>query len=998
MINKFIIDKEINLNENDFLKTKIYANNLSKIIKNTESNKVFTIGLFGNWGTGKSSIIKTSEQDFDEKKIKFINYDAWQYVNDSFRRMFLHKLREELRYEETDLMKRFYENESTDIGNKYQLSSTRVLLILGSLIFILFVLAFIPFQIDNKISVFSILTLLGLFITIFSGAFHQLKISVTKPHLFAPEQFEECYKEIVTNSLSKANKILKWVKGDNSIRNLEKLVVVIDNIDRCSSDVAYNLLTDIKTFLSSEPYSIVFVIPVDDEALKKHIVKTSTINSDCDKEKEEFLRKFFNVTIRIKPYEETDMYSFAKQICEQNGINFKPETISIASKEYAKNPRRIIQLFNNLLAEMNYYDQDFAIKNESLICCLLIIREEYFDYYKSLINSPSVFNKEYSGTEDNVKRFVRIFQNYIGIVPISDLNMVLLNSHHQFDNIDNDLKDAIETFNAEVVSISWGDKKEQAQAVDYIYDRLDSSIKNNLIETELVALFDLLAQINISNPIDKHITKRIDEKIFPHLPILISKTKNHVNLCKYALLRESQNDKKLKATLIEFSSRSENQQKDNYWASLINAVLNVFKDKNTSDALSSTYTIFHNSIDTIDFSEEQFNYLLSEQYVQEKIKNLPIDKTGEILLDTETKEYQIVKWLFENKNNIAEGTYGHLFTKVVGASTDGSRMKDRSVAEIVQILEFMNLLLNLISDKKLTTQPQTIYTLIVSDRHMIAPQYVGSQNLPVQSPYYENKNFIDECISGNVHIQVIIDFIINIYRITDNKTNIKVELAKLLKIHSINEQLMQLVEKGFILQPILSLIFDNINDFSDGNSIKLLIHCFINPNKDITPEKIKTKLNSLLTYAHANNSNEVFILLEGLSNQDIHKNLLTTLIIEKDSVFINSLPSNLLKLAVGSFTKDNYNDYSNNFEFLSVIIQNGNNTQKGYVVKVLTNKIDTNQDLEHILKLVESMDNIPTFDKSGLLFSHLDDFQRQNKDNVSPEINDRINELKKKTK
>jgi hypothetical protein len=52
--------------------------------------------------------------------MKFVTYDAWQYVNDSFRRMFLLKLREELKYEETDLMKKFYENESTDIGETYK--------------------------------------------------------------------------------------------------------------------------------------------------------------------------------------------------------------------------------------------------------------------------------------------------------------------------------------------------------------------------------------------------------------------------------------------------------------------------------------------------------------------------------------------------------------------------------------------------------------------------------------------------------------------------------------------------------------------------------------------------------------------------------------------------------------------------------------------------------------------------------------------------------------
>lgn len=65
---KFIIDKEINLNEYDFLKTKPYSNLLTKLINNTESNKTFTIEIFGGWGTVKSSIIETSKQDFNQKK------------------------------------------------------------------------------------------------------------------------------------------------------------------------------------------------------------------------------------------------------------------------------------------------------------------------------------------------------------------------------------------------------------------------------------------------------------------------------------------------------------------------------------------------------------------------------------------------------------------------------------------------------------------------------------------------------------------------------------------------------------------------------------------------------------------------------------------------------------------------------------------------------------------------------------------------------------------
>ena len=60
--------------ENDLLKTRIYANTLIKLINNTPPDKVFTIGLFGNWGTGKSSIIETAKQELetDNPKINLL--------------------------------------------------------------------------------------------------------------------------------------------------------------------------------------------------------------------------------------------------------------------------------------------------------------------------------------------------------------------------------------------------------------------------------------------------------------------------------------------------------------------------------------------------------------------------------------------------------------------------------------------------------------------------------------------------------------------------------------------------------------------------------------------------------------------------------------------------------------------------------------------------------------------------------------------------------------
>ncbi|OAV64742.1 hypothetical protein Barb6XT_02687 [Bacteroidales bacterium Barb6XT] len=180
------------------------------------------------------------------------------------------------------------------------------------------------------------------------------------------------------------------------------------------------------------------------------------------------------------------------------------------------------------------------------------------------------------------------------------------------------------------------------------------------------------------------------------------------------------------------------------------------------------------------------------------------------------------------------------------------------------------------------------------------------------------------------------------------------------------------------------------------------MHCFNQEDNKgiyiIADAKSKEKLDKLLTYAQKENSTEVFSLLETLIAQEHYKSILTTLIVAKDSFFANSLPQQILKLAITSFKKENCNDYADNFEFLSVIMQNGTIVQKGYVVKILSEKLDDNQDLEQTLNLIDTMENISDFDSSGLLHSHLDRYQKDNKDSIMPDISDKIKGLKEKTK
>jgi putative protein kinase ArgK-like GTPase of G3E family len=68
----FIVDKEIDLiEEDDILETKRYAESLKDTILNAPTP--FNIGLYGEWGSGKSSIIKTAQAQLESNKDQKLN-------------------------------------------------------------------------------------------------------------------------------------------------------------------------------------------------------------------------------------------------------------------------------------------------------------------------------------------------------------------------------------------------------------------------------------------------------------------------------------------------------------------------------------------------------------------------------------------------------------------------------------------------------------------------------------------------------------------------------------------------------------------------------------------------------------------------------------------------------------------------------------------------------------------------------------------------------------
>lgn len=71
------------------------ANNIQEIVANCPLP--FTIGLFGKWGSGKTTILNVLTKKLRNDKVAVVNFDVWKHEGDALRRTFLIELVEQLK-------------------------------------------------------------------------------------------------------------------------------------------------------------------------------------------------------------------------------------------------------------------------------------------------------------------------------------------------------------------------------------------------------------------------------------------------------------------------------------------------------------------------------------------------------------------------------------------------------------------------------------------------------------------------------------------------------------------------------------------------------------------------------------------------------------------------------------------------------------------------------------------------------------------------------------
>ena len=957
MNRQFIPDKEIILSKDtDLLNTSIYANNLVDLIKSAPQGQVFNIGLFGSWGSGKSSIIATAKEQLissKDLKVKFVTYDAWKYANDSFRRMFLFEVQKELGFKRTPLMEKFYQNSNQDVDVKNQISPLKVWLMVAISIIVLLIVSLLNIEIEYKISIYSLFALMSVLIGILTGCFNQLKVAISKPFMFAPEQFEQCFQEMMEEALKPniIQRAFQFITRNPDCISHKKIVIVIDNIDRCNSEQSYNLLTDIKTFLCDERFNIVFVIPVDDEALRKHILNKSHNNNtdECARDKEEFLRKFFNVTLRIKPHQPTEMYEFAQKLNTKYALGFNSATINIASKEYAKNPRRVIQLFNNLSAELANYDDAFAFKYETLICKILIIREEYNDFYQELLKDYTLLSKtDFSDRKLNPEliRLLSDTRSYTSNYDGHILSRILTNSDIQFADIPANIKHFIDAHNAVDITIELSewlktDVSNIEQFVGYCLYNIEKAIKRQLWDSEFKAYCEFIAEVNSTIKFTKEQDIRFAEKFKPYIEKLIPTFSNPTQIVTYANYLHTQKLSFLLGYIISYLKNNKDKTNEVWYKFLCECITQC-----NNQTLADLGDIFTSEYKKGKYDVTTLNKKKIEALVNDDLLSFIIDKWSTIEENQYIRDFIYIS----DKINITESISIKVYDKINTILGDLRGLEKNDILNRITIIN--KLTENLLIEQN-HESIQKLYNLITGQRTIPNPNYPSYR-------HYDNQvRLLEECTDIS-DINIIARFIATTYKVTRGRINgaSEFELLRTKDEATTLNNILWLKERfGYPLYRLAShLVNYSLYDNEDLMTIYQAHFLEEYNNAPILREdELNNKLDNMLKYAIQYKDNKMFTWLNDISSKNNRvKTILIPIISARPIGEIQTLPNELMDLAINSVDENNIESYRKFTDFLRCLASSGSASQKQYLVKLLIKMLDEKEDIEKIISIIKS--------------------------------------------
>ena len=364
------------------------AGRLKKII--IDCPTPYTIGLFGQWGSGKTTISSILFDELNqERTVPCAVFDVWKHEGDALKRTFLKELVTQFKAarflpKSYELNERLIVSMSKTVQVLENVSRRWIFGVLAALGASYAIGGLIDYLYPQFLS--SYVSLVGSFVACvlaFLLSLQAFSRTTMLDRFKDPAEFEKQFKDILTK-----------------VGVAKRTLIVFDNLDRCSPDKAVNALSTIKTFLAADSKkdrtNCVFLIPCDDKAVER-ILKVHNKGEDAA----EFLRKFFNCSIRIPPFIATEIEAYVKTLLDQSGLSTLKDAhvASVVSIAFRQNPRQVKQFINVLLAHFllaqdrensdpaSLLPKGVVTGKLGFLAKILIVRTRFQQIYKLIIRN-----------------------------------------------------------------------------------------------------------------------------------------------------------------------------------------------------------------------------------------------------------------------------------------------------------------------------------------------------------------------------------------------------------------------------------------------------------------------------------------------------------------------------------------------------------------------------------------------------------------------------------
>lgn len=416
---------------NDLLGYKRFTEPIiRRIINATGKSTPLTIGIYGEWGSGKTSFLKMIDEALQKQNIYPVWFNAWKYdQEDNLWSALIQTI-----LDQAHIRGRWYRRvwvkfkiwcDNLDLRSgsweivKWLMPLVIRIIVTALILMIVFgwassdIEAFIKqvssqwfsssplilsfFQVNvvrALLGIIAVLTalppdeLVKLFSTKLGLDFEKFKRSSNyRARIAFLDEFSGEFKHII--------KLI----GDG-----KPLVVIIDDLDRCLPEKAIQVLEAIKLFLDVE--GCVFLLAVDRDVVEKAIAlkykDLLTMAKDMDSSPrqifttlgENYFEKIVQLPFSLPPISDEQFRVFVTKIYPDDDVQL---CASIFTEGFPRNPRKVKRLLQTFLflrdLDLINDSDDKQKKNPSLIAKMVVIQNQFRRVYEEIINAPALLSE-----------------------------------------------------------------------------------------------------------------------------------------------------------------------------------------------------------------------------------------------------------------------------------------------------------------------------------------------------------------------------------------------------------------------------------------------------------------------------------------------------------------------------------------------------------------------------------------------------------------------------